>query len=654
MRRVERQVRAPSETGLGLGLQVEEHREELGPGHPVHGGVVHLGDEADPVVGQPLDDPHLPQRLRPVELVAGDVPGQVGQLAQPARAGDRGQPHVVVDVEVGVVDPDRVAQPEGHLDQPAPEHRCPGDAGGDGLLHPLEGVAPGNGGRVQHHGHGHLHVEGRGLEVEEAGIEPAESFHARSFPGRRAVRPSGSDPCGFTSSARPCLMEGWPGSFLAVSIVFAVLVVNAFFPVATGAVHRGQLRPGMDPGRAAAARGGRRGGRPRGPGASGALHAWPGWVGLALVVASVPGSSGCPVVAHRPGTWWTAALGGAPPGGRSASRASSRRRRGTSGGGWSIAVPFRLRGIRRARNIDYWGDGNYRHKLDILSRRSVPPERAPVLVYIHGGAWVMGDKRQQGIPMMHELVQRGWVCVAINYRLSPRATWPAHIVDCKRAVAWVREHIAEYGGDPGFIAVSGGSAGGHLSSLLALTPNEPDWQPGFEDVDTSVDACVPFYGVYDMTGDPALSGAYGPGLAELLERRVMKTGHGRQPDPVRAGLARPPGNGGSAAHVRASTGSTTPWCRWRWPVTSWPSCAGSPRLRWPMSSCPRAQHAFDVMASIRCRHTTLGAVRFLEGHAGRRPPTGTAARWTGPRRTGPAPSPLVTGDLAVLDTRTSF
>ena len=86
-----------------------------------------------------------------------------------------------------------------------------------------------------------------------------------------------------------------------------------------------------------------------------------------------------------------------------------------------------------------------------------------MLVYIHGGAWVIGDKREQGIPMMHELVQRGWVCVAINYRLSPKATWPDHIVDCKRAVAWVREHIAEYGGDPSFIAVSGGSAGGHLS-----------------------------------------------------------------------------------------------------------------------------------------------------------------------------------------------
>ena len=72
---------------------------------------------------QPLDDPDLPQRLGAVELAAGDVAGQVGQLPQAARAGDGGAPDVVVDVEVGVVDPDRVAQPEGDLDQPPAEDR---------------------------------------------------------------------------------------------------------------------------------------------------------------------------------------------------------------------------------------------------------------------------------------------------------------------------------------------------------------------------------------------------------------------------------------------------------------------------------------------------------------------------------------------------
>ncbi len=73
---------------------------------------------------------------------------------------------------------------------------------------------------------------------------------------------------------------------------------------------------------------------------------------------------------------------------------------------------------------------------------------APVLFQIHGGGWVIGDKSQQGLPLMLQLAADGWVCVAINYRLSPKATWPEHLVDCKRALAWVREHIAEYGGDP--------------------------------------------------------------------------------------------------------------------------------------------------------------------------------------------------------------
>jgi len=54
------------------------------------------------------------------------------------------------------------------------------------------------------------------------------------------------------------------------------------------------------------------------------------------------------------------------------------------------------------------------------------------------------------------------VCVPITYRLSPRAPFPDHIIDVKRAIAWVKEHIAEYGGDPGFVVLTGGSAGGHL------------------------------------------------------------------------------------------------------------------------------------------------------------------------------------------------
>ena len=70
----------------------------------------------------------------------------------------------------------------------------------------------------------------------------------------------------------------------------------------------------------------------------------------------------------------------------------------------------------------------------------------------------------------------------------------------KRAIAWVHENIKEYGGDPSYLAITGGSAGGHLAALAALTPGLKDYQPGFEDSDTSVSACVPFYGVYDLAG----------------------------------------------------------------------------------------------------------------------------------------------------------
>jgi acetyl esterase/lipase len=398
--------------------------------------------------------------------------------------------------------------------------------------------------------------------------------------------------------------------FLAVSLVFAILAVNALLPVRREPLTVVSFALGWIPSEL-----------PLHVGAlqalaalilclGGGLATWPGWVALAVAVGSWAGWIQLTVEAHRAGGLVGEALaqaaGGPVAAGHDAAPVWNR--------WWRlvVAVPFRLRGIRRLRNIDYWGDGNYRHKLDILTRRLVPAERAPVLVSIHGGAWVMGDKRQQGIPLMHELVQRGWVCVAVNYRLSPRATWPAHIVDCKRAVAWVRQHIAEYGGDPGFIAVTGGSAGGHLSSLLALTPNEPEWQPGFEDLDTSVDACLPFYGVYDLTGDPARSGAYGPGTLDLLERRVMKT---RLSDhPVLFEQASPDRRVTSAAPpmfaFHGANDTLVPPAVGRYFAGQLRGVSEAPVA---YVELPRAQHAFDVMASIRSRHTTMGAVLFLEG-----------------------------------------
>ncbi len=182
----------------------------------------------------------------------------------------------------------------------------------------------------------------------------------------------------------------------------------------------------------------------------------------------------------------------------------------------------RMTRIRRRfaheRDIAY-GPAGRANLLDIWRREDLPPDAAaPVLVQIPGGAWISGRKQGQAYPLMSHLAERGWVCVAINYRLSPRNVWPAHIVDVKRALAWVKAQIAGYGGDPGFVAVTGGSAGGHLTTLAALTPGYAGWQPGFEDADTRVSAAVPFYGAYDWTDRAGHSKLVG-----LLEHLVMKS-----------------------------------------------------------------------------------------------------------------------------------
>ncbi len=159
--------------------------------------------------------------------------------------------------------------------------------------------------------------------------------------------------------------------------------------------------------------------------------------------------------------------------------------------------------VETIRNVVYGeslpGDKGRRNLLDIVRPKVARKgDRRPVLMQIHGGGWIIGDKREQGKPLMTHLASRGWICIAINYRLSPKATMPDQIVDVKRAIAWARGHIEEYGGDPNFLCITGGSAGGHLSALAALTANDPNFQPGFENVDTTIDACVPVYAVFDF------------------------------------------------------------------------------------------------------------------------------------------------------------
>jgi acetyl esterase/lipase len=152
---------------------------------------------------------------------------------------------------------------------------------------------------------------------------------------------------------------------------------------------------------------------------------------------------------------------------------------------------------RRIKGLSYGGFGD-RNLLDVIVPRTPPPGALPILIHLHGGAWTMGDRNQQGKPLIHHMAARGWVCFDVTYRLGPDNRGPDWIVDVLRAIAWVREHAHEHGGDPARIAITGGSAGGHLAALAALAHDDPAFKPGFEQADCSVAAAVPLYGRYDF------------------------------------------------------------------------------------------------------------------------------------------------------------
>jgi acetyl esterase/lipase len=191
---------------------------------------------------------------------------------------------------------------------------------------------------------------------------------------------------------------------------------------------------------------------------------------------------------------------------------------------WLRPFHFHTSAVETISNLSY-GPAGERNLLDIYRPTRAPSPSMPVLLQVHGGGWTMGDKAQQALPLMHYLATRGWVCVAINYRLGPTARYPDFLVDVKKAIAWIRANIATYGGDPGFVAITGGSAGGHLASLAALTANEPELQPGFESVDTTLAVAVPLYGRYDLLDRGGWCA--GSDLLQLMAANVMPCTHDR-------------------------------------------------------------------------------------------------------------------------------
>jgi acetyl esterase/lipase len=262
-----------------------------------------------------------------------------------------------------------------------------------------------------------------------------------------------------------------------------------------------------------------------------------------------------------------------------------------------------------------YGESGSANLLDVWRRPDLTAVGgAPVLLQIPGGAWTLGNKQGQGHPLLSHMVDRGWVCVSINYRLGPRNVWPAQIVDVKRALAWVKANIADHGGDPGFVAVTGGSAGGHLSALAALTPGDPAFQPGFEDADTSVAAAVPLYGVYDWTDR---DGTAHDLLARHLEGKVVQARMTDDPAPFES--ASPTGRVGPQAPpffvVHGRNDSYVPVEQARSFVRALRSASREPVV---YAELPFAQHAFDVFGSVRAERTADAVASFLSAVRSRR------------------------------------
>lgn len=174
--------------------------------------------------------------------------------------------------------------------------------------------------------------------------------------------------------------------------------------------------------------------------------------------------------------------------------------------------------------VHYW-DGL---TLDIYSREDA--REAPTLIYVHPGSWMRGRPGRQARALFYRLASLGWVILDIRYPLSPAATFPEHLIGVKRAIAWARADGGTRGVDPRRIVISGGSSGAHLAALAALTWDRRDLQPGFEDADTSVMACLPFYGIYDLL-------VRNPTRYDwpFISRYVIKADQDQRPDLYRLG-----------------------------------------------------------------------------------------------------------------------
>jgi acetyl esterase/lipase len=140
----------------------------------------------------------------------------------------------------------------------------------------------------------------------------------------------------------------------------------------------------------------------------------------------------------------------------------------------------------------------------------------PAVLYVHGGGWEHGSASLGGINASIEqmLTQRGILVAAVNYRLAPQYLWPAQIDDVKCAVRYLRANAHQYGIDPTRIGAWGGSAGGHLVSMLGTAGPNAGFDTGqYSQQSSSLQAVVDMFGPADLT-----AGGWGPAATSVIEQ----------------------------------------------------------------------------------------------------------------------------------------
>ncbi len=184
-------------------------------------------------------------------------------------------------------------------------------------------------------------------------------------------------------------------------------------------------------------------------------------------------------------------------------------------------------GTRMIQNVAYAGDTLKKHLLDIYLPAKAGPT-TPLIVWVHGGAWMLNDKYADMSYMkntIRAILEKGYAFASIDYRYSTTAAFPAQIQDCNQALTFLYRNAEKYAYDKSRIALIGFSAGGHLASLLALSNNNsvPDFYADRKPAPFRIKTVIDFYGPADLLAMMPRNGSLSDSITNAESRLLGAT-----------------------------------------------------------------------------------------------------------------------------------